>query len=337
MRAWLLDDFRGLSALRLGSLPEPEPGPGEVVLAVDFASLNPADRYLAEGLYPAAPPLPHVLGRDGVGEVVAVGPGVSHPSVGQRKVILRGEAGVTRPGTFAERVAVPVDVLVDLPKGWSDLEAAGSPLVYLTAYQALTQWEPLRPGQVVLVSGASGGVGLATIHLASAMGLVVVGLSRDAAKFARLETEGASLMLNPNDPGWPEQLIARLGRRPVHLVVDNIAGPLLEPMLETLNHGGRVSAVGRLGGPVPSFNTASLFFRRLRLGGVAVGTYTAAESRAAWAEVVRLLGATGKRPVVDSVFDFEHLPAAFERLKGGVLGKVLLRVKGSGGAATSDA
>ncbi|MFN4242789.1 MAG: zinc-binding alcohol dehydrogenase family protein [Tepidisphaerales bacterium] len=329
MRAWLIDGFEGIGGLRLGELPEPVAGPGEAVLTMRYASLNPADRYLAEGLYPATPPLPHVLGRDGVGVVTAVGEGVQGVRVGETRVVLRGEAGVTRAGTFAERVAVPAEVLVDVPAGWSETEAAGAPLVYLTAYQAITQWEgrdAMSPGQVVLVSGASGGVGLATIHLASAMGLVVVGLSRDGSKFDRLMAEGATLMLNPNDADWRETLYRQLGRRPVQLVVDNIAGPLFEALLETLGPRGKVSVVGRLGGPVPSFNTGSLFFRRLRVGGVAVGTYTADESRSAWGEIVRLLTATGRRPVVDSVFEFERLPEAFERLRGGVLGKVLLRV-----------
>jgi len=89
---------------------------------------------------------------------------------------------------------------------------------------------------------------------------------------------------------------------------------------------GRISCVGRLAGPVPQFNTASLFFRRLKVGGVAVGAYTAEESRRAWDEVVRLLAQTGARPLIDSVFPFTDLPQAFARLKAGPMGKVLLAV-----------
>jgi NADPH2:quinone reductase len=89
---------------------------------------------------------------------------------------------------------------------------------------------------------------------------------------------------------------------------------------------GKVSVVGRLAGPVPSFNTASLFFRRLRLGGVAVGAYTNPECRAAWEEVLALLSRSGARPVVDRVFPFEELPQAFDRLAQGPMGKVLLQV-----------
>src|SRR4051812_46939310 len=90
--------------------------------------------------------------------------------------------------------------------------------------------------------------------------------------------------------------------------------------------GGRVSCVGRLAGPVPQFNTGSLFFRRLKIGGVAVGAYTPAEAQAAWADVLKLLSATGARPLVDSVWEFGQLREAFERLAQGPMGKVVLRV-----------
>ncbi|HWQ92505.1 MAG TPA: zinc-binding dehydrogenase, partial [Clostridia bacterium] len=112
--------------------------------------------------------------------------------------------------------------------------------------------------------------------------------------------------------------------RRVDLAIDNIGGNLLPEVIDTLGDFGRVSLVGRLAGPVPNFNTATLFFRRLRLGGVAVGTYTNEEAHQAWQEVLRWLGRV--RPLVDSVLPFEQLPQAFERLARGPMGKVLVRV-----------
>src|SRR5438128_4141736 len=126
MKAWLLDSFNGLSGLRLADAPEPTPQPAEAILELHFAALNPADRYLAEGQYPAKPPLPHILGRDGMGTVIELGAEVSQLRVGDRRAILRGEVGVERAGTFAQRVAVPVQNLVELPAGWSEPEAAGA-------------------------------------------------------------------------------------------------------------------------------------------------------------------------------------------------------------------
>src|SRR2546427_4387432 len=174
MKAWLMDDFKGIEHLRLADIPAPVPQPGEAILEVAYAGLNPADRYLAEGLYPAKPPLPHILGRDGMGTVVELAKGVNEPRVGERRALLRGAVGIERPGAFAERVAAPVENLVEIPDGWTEQEAAGATLVYLTAYQALTMWGPLPPSATVLVTGASGGVGVATVQLAAAMGHAVL-------------------------------------------------------------------------------------------------------------------------------------------------------------------
>jgi len=132
--------------------------------------------------------------------------------VGDRRAILRGEAGVDRAGTFAERVAVPAQNLVEIPAGWSEQESAGATLVYLTAYQALTTWGPLPPGAVVLVTGASGGVGVASAQLASAMGHTVIALSRSAEKSDRLRQLGAMGTLNPEDPQWRKSLNTLLAR-----------------------------------------------------------------------------------------------------------------------------
>src|SRR5206468_625714 len=154
----------------------------------------------------------------------------------------------------------------------------------------------------------------------------VVGLSRDPAKAKRVTEQGARAAFNPEDKTWRKAAKELLGGKGFDLAIDNIGGTLLPEVIETLGYGGRVSLVGRLAGPVPQFNTASMFFRRLKLGGVAVGTYQNAGARAAWAKILELLGRTGARPLVDSVFPFEQIQAAFERLARGPMGKVLLAV-----------
>lgn len=326
MRAWLLDELGGIDKLRLAEVPDLRPGAGEVVLDVHYAALNPADRYLAENQYPARPPLPHVLGRDGVGSVSMLGDGVETIRPGDRFAVLRGEVGVSRWGTFAQRVAVPVQSLIEVPAGWSEQEAAGATLVYLTACQALIQWPDLPHSATVLVTGASGGVGVASTQLAAAMGHTVIGLSRDPQKREKVKSLGAIAVLDPQDQTWRKQVKDLTGGKGVDLAIDNIGGTLLPEVIETLAYGGRVSLVGRLAGPVPQFNTATLFFRRLKLGGVAVGTYQNAEARATWGKIIELMSRAGARPLVDSVFPFESLPTAFERLAKGPMGKVLLQV-----------
>lgn len=326
MKAWLLDALEGIERLRLLDVPDPTPERGEVVLAVQYAALNPADRYLAEAQYPARPSLPHILGRDGVGIVTQVGAGVEGIAIGQRKTILRGEVGVSRWGTFAQKVAVAAESLVDAPATWTEPQAASAALVYLTAWQALTQWGQLPPS-VVMISGASGGVGVASLQLGQALGHTLIALSRGESKVAQLKALGAHAVFDPATPGWRRSLKQVLQGRRVDLAIDNIGGPVFSELLETLGEWGKVSVVGRLAGPVPQFNTASLFFRRLRIGGVAVGSYTNAESRAAWESIVSALARANVSPLIDEIFPFEKLPEAFHRLKEGPMGKVVLAVQ----------
>ncbi len=331
MKAWLLDEPTGISRLRLADVPEPVAREGEAVLEIHYAGLNPADRYLAEGQYPARPTFPHILGRDGVGTVTQIGPGVTGVAVGDVRAILRGEVGVNRAGTLAAKVAVPVENLVPIPSGWNECETAGAALVYLTAFQALTMWGALPSSAIVLVTGASGGVGVASVQLAAAMGHTVVAQSRSADKGARLRGLGAKFVLNPQDAGWGKNLKSLLAPRRVDLAIDSVGGKLLPEVIETLGDQGRVSLVGRLAGPVPNFNTATLFFRRIRIGGVAVGAYSPAECQANWKLVLELMSRTGARPLVDRIFPFEQLSQAFERLQQGPMGKVLVEVAAARG------
>jgi len=323
MRAWLLEGVGGLKKLKLGEIADPVAGEGEVVLRVKYAALNPADRYLAEGQYPARPAMPHVLGRDGVGAVEQIGKGVSVWSESDAALVLRSDIGVTRHGTLAEKVAVPAEALTRVPRGWTDQQAAAGPLVYLTAYQALNNFGELPPS-VVLVSGASGGVGVASIHLGKAMGHRVIGLSRGTAKRDALIQQGAEAVFDPTEPAWRKKLREHLGDKRVDLAIDNIGGELFSDIIDTLGNNGRVSVVGRLAGPVPQFNTASLLFRRNTIRGVMVAAYTPPEAQATWGAIVAMLNGTGVKPLVDSVHPFEKLLDAFERLRQGPLGKVLV-------------
>ncbi len=327
MRAWFMDAYEGVEKLRLGETPDPQPGPGQVLLGLQYAALNPADAFLAQALYPAKPALPHILGRDGVGTVLAVGEGVTNVRAGDTAGILRCDAGVEMWGTLAEKAVVPAASLAPVPSGWTTEQMAGAPLVFLTAWQALTQWGGVPPaGQVLLVTGASGGVGVASVLLGKSMGLTVVALSRNPAKSQRLLTLGADHVFDPADPALRKKIAAAIAPAKVDLVVDSVGGALFNQVLASLGQNGRISVVGRSAGPVPEFNTAMLFFRRNRIGGVSVGDYTPAEAQSSWSEIVRRLDHVNRRPVVDAVFPFTDVKAAFARLAEGPMGKVLIRV-----------
>jgi len=315
----------------LGEVRDPQPGSNQVLLRVRFSALNPADAFLAQAMYPAKPALPHILGRDGIGDVVAVGPGVSNVKVGDTVGILRCDVGVEVWGTLAEKVVVPASCVAPPPAGWSLVETAGAALVYLTAWQALTQWsDPAPPpaGSVLLVTGASGGVGTASVQLGKSMGLTVVALSRSAEKGAKLHALGADHVFDPGDPNFRKAAMAAIAPKKVDIVVDNVGGALFNQVIAMLGYGGRISVVGRSAGEVPNFNTASLFFRRNRIGGVAVSDFTPESAQSAWKEITGRLNARGEKPVVDHVFAFEDVKQAFARLAEGPMGKVLVRVAG---------
>jgi NADPH:quinone reductase-like Zn-dependent oxidoreductase len=328
MKVWLWDGDAGLNHLQLAEAPNPVPKDNEVVMAVHYAALNPADRMMAERRYPypVYPPAPHVLGRDGVGTVIQVGNGVRDVHVGDRRVLLRSDVGLMRWGTLAEQVSMPANVLAEIPEGWTEEQAAGASVVYLSAYRALTMWEPLKPKSVVLVTGASGGVGVATVQLATAMGHKVVALSRSDEKQQRLKQIGATFTFNPEDAQWPADAKEALGSRGVNLAVDTIGGKLLPEVIDTMGDHGRISLVGELGGSVPNFYTGTLFSRWLRIGAMALSEYTPEQHRAAWQDLVGILARSGAQPLVDRVFPFDELTQAFQRLADGPMGKVVVRV-----------
>jgi NADPH2:quinone reductase len=332
MRAWLMDAYEGIDKLRLGEVADPHPSRGEVLIAVRFAALNPADAFLAQGQYPAKPSLPHILGRDACGAVREIHASVKNVRVGDSVGLLPCHVGADVWGTLAEQVLVPEDSLVPIPAGWTAEQMAGAPLVFLTAWQALTQWNdpPAPPPErsVLLVTGASGGVGVASVLLGRSMGLTVVALSRSGEKSARLKALGAEVVLDPNDPLLRKNVQAAIAPKKVDLVIDSVGGPLFDHVVSVLGYQGRISVVGRSAGPVPNFNTASLLFRRNRIGGVAVSDYTPEAGRAAWNEIVSRLGAIGQRPEVDSIFSFDEVKPAFARLQQGPMGKVIVRVGG---------
>jgi NADPH2:quinone reductase len=169
---------------------------------------------------------------------------------------------------------------------------------------------------------------VASVLLGKSMNLTVVALSRSPEKGAKLKELGADFVFKPEDQNLRKVLMAAIAPKKVDLAVDNVGGALFNDVVAMLGRNGCISVVGRSGGVVPEFNTATLFFRRNRIGGVAVADYTPEAAQAAWKRIVDRLDATGKRPVVDGVFRFQDVKAAFARLAQGPMGKVLVRVAG---------
>jgi NADPH2:quinone reductase len=231
---------------------------------------------------------------------------------------------------LAEKVVVSAHSVARPPQDWSLEEMAAAPLVFLTAWQALTQWTdppaPPSPGSKVLVTGASGGVGVAAVLLGKSMNLTIIALSRSMDKRARLQDLGADFVFDPNEPHLAKVIAGAVAPKKLDLVIDSVGGSLFPLLVGLLDYGGRMSVVGRSGGPVPEFNTAALLFRRIRIGGVSVGDYSAEQAQSIWKEIVGRLDAIGRRPQIDSTVPFEKLKEGFTRLAQGPMGKVLVQV-----------
>ncbi len=324
MQAWRFHEFGDLANYRLEEAPTPVPAAGEVLVRLQFASLNPADRLLIEGRYPGAGKLPLTVGRDGSGTVEDPGTSARFKR-GDAVLVLRSEIGITRQGTLAQFVVAPEDVLAPVPAGWSMQEAAAAPLVYLTAWKALITQGGLKPGETVLVTGASGGVGIASIQLGKALGARVVALSRDAAKHERLQALGAGAVLDDGAGDLANRVAQAIGGGP-DLVIEHLGGSRLAEHVAMLNMNGRVMVIGLLAGRKSELDMGMVLFKQVRIEGVHVGRLTPAEAQAAWTQIVATMNRAGVRPVVDKTFSMKAVHDAFARLAGGHLGKVLVEV-----------
>jgi NADPH:quinone reductase-like Zn-dependent oxidoreductase len=296
--------------------PDPEPGPGELLVAVRSAGINNADLLQRAGLYPAAPGVPpDIPGLELAGEVVALGPGTIRYPAGARVMSLVGG------GAQAELAVVPEEHAMAVPEGVSWDEAGGFPEAFSTAYDALFAQCALTLGERVLVTGAAGGVGTAAVQLAAAAGAEVV------ASVRRPELRDAVLALGARRAEDPAKAV---GLGPFDVVVELVGGEGMSQSAAALATGGRMSIIGVGAGGRLELDALALMGRRASIRGSTLRARSHADkalvARAVERHVVPLLEAGRVRvPVV------EHLPlseaaAAYERFSaGGKLGKIVLR------------
>lgn len=323
MRAWRFHEFGDIKNLILENIDSPEPAEGEALVRVDFAALNPADRFLVQRQYPRPGTPPFSVGRDCCATVMQVHPG-SRFKAGDAVILLRSDVGVSRTGTLAEQVCIPEEALAPLPEGWSKEEGAAGPLVMLTAWQALVDRGGLQAGETVLITGASGGVGTAAIPLAKGLGAKVVALSSTESKWPILKELGADIVINSRAEDVEQQVKDALEGGRVDLVVENLGGPYLQKCINMIGLHGRISVVGLLAGLKSEITVGLLIFKCIKIQGLNVATYTEAESQEAWKQIVLTLEKVGQRPMIDKVFPMDQVQEAFAHLAGGPMGKVLV-------------
>lgn len=325
MKAYYTDIPGGWDATRIADIPLPAGRDDQALIAIRAVGLNPADAFQIEGRYPGGPKPSFIAGRDAAG-VVVQGDKSGRWTAGQSVVVLQSSTTDLKNGTLCEQQWIVADNLAALPAGWSFAEAAAAPLVYLTAWKALNGPVTLKPGQVVLVTGASGGVGLAAVHLAAAAGATVVALSRSEAKRQRLTEQGAQHVFAPDDDRLKEKITQATGRKGVDVVVETVGGPLLTHAVHLLGNYGRVGVVGVLAGIEAAIPIPALMFKRASIHGILVSDDDPKSAQQAWSSIVSLLQKSGRKPVIDRVFPFQQTRSAFDHLRSDVFGKVVVEL-----------
>jgi NADPH:quinone reductase-like Zn-dependent oxidoreductase len=326
VKAIRIHEDGGPEVLRYEDAPDPTPGPGEVLIALEAASLNHLDIWLRRGL-PSAPK-PRILGADGAGVVASLGEGVDRFAEGDKVVINPGLdegariVGEHMDGTHAELIALPADYVYPIPDALSFEEAAAFPLVFETAYRMLVTRAGLQEDEWVFVWGIGGGVATASLQVAKALGARVMVTSSSDEKLARARELGADAAVNHAEADVAAAVREATEGHGADVVVEHVGEATWKTSLQVAAPGGRVTVCGATSGPNPPANLHRIWWKQLTVLGSTMGT------QEDFRGVYELVAGGRAKPVVDQVFPLAEAAAAHEHLEAGrQLGKVVLKIR----------
>jgi NADPH2:quinone reductase len=322
MKAIRLHTFGAPEVMQLEEAPDPQPGPGQVVVRVQAVGVNPVETYIRSGIYPK-PPTPYTPGNDGAGVIEAIGPDVKGIAVGDR-VYIAGSLS----GTYAEKSLCLATRVHSLPLQASYAQGAAINVPYGTAYHALFQRAHALPGERVLVHGATGGVGIAAVQLARAAGLTVIGTGGTERGRKLVLEQGAQHVLDHSGPGYLEQVLSLTEGRGVDIIVEMLANVNLGDDLNVLARGGRVAAIGNRGpgnqGTV-TINPRAAMSRDAAILGISLGNASERELVSMHAALVAGLASGALRPVIGQEFPLAEAAQAHHAvIESRAYGKLVL-------------
>ncbi|WP_219414222.1 NADPH:quinone oxidoreductase family protein [Pseudonocardia nigra] len=321
MRAAFVETFGPPESLVTGELPDPVAGPGEVLIEVAAAGVNFPDILVVAGTYQILPERPFSPGKEVAGTVRAVGNGVDRFAVGDR-VLAQVEHG-----GYAELVAVPEPQVVALPDGVPFVDAAAFGLGAITAHFALVRRANLQPGEIVLVTGAGGGVGSAAVQIAKALGASVIAAAQDEQRATLAKEQGADQVVLAG-PSMRDDVMALTDGRGVNVVLELVGGDVFAQSLRSTAWEGRLVVIGFASGDLPSVKAGHILVKNLAVLGLQVSDYRDREPEAVRAAIEHMLQLylEGRLTVpVARTFPLEEAGAALAAVQAGsVPGKVVL-------------
>jgi NADPH:quinone reductase-like Zn-dependent oxidoreductase len=341
LKALCFFEHGDVDVLQYADVPDPEPGPGQVLVHVRACALNHLDIWVRRGWPGLKLEMPHWTGADVAGEVAGLGEGVTNWDIGQQVVVdpgivtledeftRRGEHSVS-PGYLilgeqvrggqAEYVAVPASNLASVPEGWDLYQVAAPLLVGLTAWRMLIHQAELQAGESVLIIGAGGGVNSMAIQIAKLAGATVYALTSTEEKIGKACALGADVVLNyQENSDWSKTLYKMTNRRGVDVVVDNVGQATLAQSMRVVARGGRIVIVGNTSGPKVEIDTRFIFGKQISIIGSTMG------SPQDFQDVIKLVWENKLTPVVDRVVPLWEGKEAFELLeRGEQFGKIVL-------------
>ena len=335
MKAFEIKNKFGLDSLTLTERPDPKPSYGQVLIKLRSLSLNYRDLMVVKGLYNPKLPLPLIPFSDGVGEVVAVGEGVTRVNIGDRvagiffQKWLAGELtaekaesalGGAIEGMLAEYVVLHEDGVVRVPEHLTDEEAASLPCAAVTAWNALFTSGGLKAGDTVLIQG-TGGVSIFALQFALLAGARVIATSSSDEKLERVLQLGASDGINyKQTPDWSKKVRELTAGDGVDYVVEVGGAGTLTESLRAVRYGGQISLIGVLTGGSAEINTASILMKNVKVQGIYVGSREMFEAMNSAIALHKL------HPVCDRVFPFHEAPEALKYMEtGSHFGKICIR------------
>ncbi len=319
MKAIRVHEFGGPEVLNLEEVPDPVAGPGQVVVDVKAIGVNPVETYIRTGTYATKPNLPYTPGNDVAGVVKEVGAGVNSVQAGDR-VYTSQSIG----GAYAEQALFNALNVFPLPNNVSFEQGAGVATPYGTAYRALLQRAGAKAAETVLVHGASGGVGIASVQFARAAGLTVFGTAGSDAGMELAKREGAHHLLNHSKEGYLDELMSLTQGQGVNIILEMLANKNLANDLNVIARHGRIMVIGNRGSI--EINPRGTMARECDIRGVMLFGASQEEFEAMHAAIFAGLEAETLRPVVGQKFALADARKAHEAVMqhAGTHGKIIL-------------